>query len=297
MHKILIAGGTGFLGHHIYGFLKKEGRELAILSRGQMGQDIYHWDIKKHQIDERAFAGVETLINLSGAGLADHRWTNSYKKEIIDSRVDSTKFLVDTLKKNPNHAVKTVISASAVGYYGENGSTWVDEMFRAREDFLGSVCAAWEKAALEFESLGIRTVIIRIGFVLAADGGALPVMARPVRFFVGSPLGSGKQYLSWVHVDDICKIISFAIRNEKVHGIYNAASTKPVTNTELMKGIANVLHRPLWPVNVPSFLLKLLLGEKAAIVLDGQRVTNEKLRMTGFEFGYTDLSKALQNLL
>jgi uncharacterized protein (TIGR01777 family) len=297
MHKILIAGGTGFLGQHISSYLRKEGNLISILSRKSGGPDTYIWDVKKGHVDERAFAGVDTIINLAGAGLADHRWTDSYKKEIIDSRVDSARLIFDTLKRIPNHSVKTYISASAVGYYGECGDAWVDEMFRAKEDFLGSVCSAWEKAAHEFESLAIRTVILRIGFVLANDGGALPVMSRPIRLFAGSPLGTSKQYLSWIHVDDLARIFSFAVTQEKLHGTFNSVSTKPVTNKELLKEIANVLHRPLWPVNVPPFVLKMLLGEQAAIVLEGQRVSNEKLRLAGFELKHIDLHAAIKSLI
>ncbi len=248
-------------------------------------------------MDPNALSGVDTIIHLAGSGIADKWWTSTYKKEIISSRSLSARLLFDTLKKTPGHTVRTFISASGVGYYGDSGAAWVDEMFRAKEDFMGMVCTEWEKAAHEFESLGIRVVIFRTGIVLAKDGGALPELAKPVRLFAGAPLGDGKQYLSWIHIEDLCRIYAFAISNEKLFGTFNAVSPRPGTNKDFTKEVASILNRPVWPFNIPSFLLKMILGEKAAIVLEGQRVSSEKIRLAGFEFLHSDLSKTLKELL
>ncbi len=297
IESILITGGSGFLGSQIMNHLQLKGMKVSTLGRKKNNSgSSFLWDIKNKKMDPDSLSGIGTIIHLAGAGIADKRWTRSYKKEIIDSRIKSISLLFDTLKSVPN-SVHTVISASAIGFYGDSGDVWVEEDFHAPEDFLGETCIEWEKASQRFEELGIRVVIFRIGLVLDKNHGVLPAISLPVKLFVGSPLGTGKQYMSWIHIEDLYRMFSFAVDEKKMHGIYNAVAPKPVTNDSFIKLIGKIIHRPIWPFNVPSFILKLILGEKAVIVLNGQRVSSEKIRMAGFNFIHTDLEKTLTLLL
>jgi uncharacterized protein (TIGR01777 family) len=297
MQKVLITGGSGLIGSHLTPYLEKKNIGVSILTRksGNGNPNSFQWNVGKQQIDANALKGVDTIVHLAGAGVDEGRWTKKFKQTILDSRVKSAELLFNTLK-NSSHSVKTFVSASGVGYYGDNGDAWVDEMFRSREDFFGEVCSQWEKAARDFEQLGIRVVILRTGVVLTKDGGALPKLAQTAKFFVAAPLGSGEQYVSWIHLEDLCRMYEFAITNQKLHGTFNAVAPRPVTNKMLMSDIASVLNRPVWPFTVPSFLLKLLFGEKASIVLEGQRVSSEKIRLAGFEFNYSDLKQSLEQI-
>jgi uncharacterized protein (TIGR01777 family) len=209
--------------------------------------------------------------------------------------VKSAALIFETLKANP-HEIKTFISASAIGIYGDGGDEWVDEAHPASSDFLGETCKQWEAAANQFSEIGIRVVIIRIGIILSKDGGALPQMSRPIKIVGGSPLGSGKQFMSWIHIDDLGRIFLKAIEDEQMHGIYNAVAPDPVTNKEFIKLLTRTLHRPFFPMHVPSVMLKLILGEKAKMVLNGQRVSSVKIQGTGFEFQFNKLEDALNDV-
>ena len=298
MSKILISGGSGFLGSKLIPHLKSKGYDCSILSRKiESGISSFHWDIKRQTIDLNAFDQCNTIIHLAGAGLANKRWTNSYKNEIKESRIKSAQLLFDSLKKLPQHRIQTFISASAIGYYGNTGDTWVEEDFHGTEDFLGEICTAWEKASHQFEQLGIRVVIFRIGLVLDRKEGILPALAIPAKFFLGACLGSGKQFMSWIHHEDLIRMFSHAIEHKDMHGVYNAVAPGPVIQHEFLRTLCSAIHRPLWPFPVPGFLLNLFLGEKASLVLDGQRVSSEKIRMTDFHFQHTDLRKTLSELV
>lgn len=297
MEKILITGGSGFLGKYLTRYLTTEGQKVSILSRKILpGISSFLWNPGKNNLDVNALKDAGTIIHLAGAGIVDKRWTASYKKQILESRIQSAALLFESIKKMPGQ-VHTFISASAVGFYGDSGNVWVDEDFHSRDDFLGIVCREWEKSARMFETLGIRVVILRIGIVLAKDGGALPHLALPVKFFAGAPLGNGRQYLSWIHIMDLVRIFHFAVKNKKMHGIYNAVAPGPVTNKTITRIIASVLNRFVWPFHIPAFILKMILGEKASIILEGQRVSSEKIRRTGFVFNHTDIHKSLKELL
>ena len=297
MANVLITGGSGFLGSHLISHLHSEGKSVSVLGRTITNNiSSFLWNIEKQTMDESAISGKDTIIHLAGAGIANKRWTSSYKKEIIESRVKSAGLLFEKIKKIPN-TIKTFISASAIGYYGDAGDVWVEEDFHAPEDFMGKTCIEWEKSARQFESLGIRVIIFRIGLVLSKDGGVLPALVLPVKFFAGAPLGNGKQYMSWIHIIDLCRLFSFAIDNRKINGTYNAVAPSPVTNKTFIKNLGGALHRPVWPFNIPAAIMKLILGEKAAIVLNGQRVSNKKIRMAGFNFQYTDFNKTLKELV
>ena len=229
--------------------------------------------------------------------MADKRWTDSRKKEILKSRTQSTELLASTIEQL-GVTPKSVISASAVGYYGINtGDQLVDESSPAGNDFLADVTRAWEDSTKSFTETGIRTVKIRVGVVLSQESGALPKLLQPIRLGLGAPLGSGKQYLSWIHIDDIARIFVYALENTQLEGAYNGVAPHPVTNAEMTKMIASVIHRPSFLPNVPSFMLKMMLGEMASIVIDGNRVASNKITENGFEFKFPELKQALENLL
>jgi len=297
MNNIIITGGSGLLGSHLLPFLESKKFVPAILSRKIRKDDsnFYAWDPESDKIDLSVLNGASAIIHLAGAGIADKSWTDKRKKEILDSRVKSAELLFETLKNNP-HTIRTIVSASAVGIYGDGGDEWKTEESSIDHGFLQDTCRAWEESVQRFKELGIRVVILRIGVVLAKDGGAYPQMALPIKFFAGAALGSGEQYISWIHIDDLCRMITYALKNEKTQGVYNAVSSQPVTNREFYRVLANNLNRPLWPFNVPASMLNIILGKKAEIVLSGQRVCNKKVLSTGFEFNFNNLPEVIEKL-
>ena len=234
MKTVLITGGTGLIGKTLAKLLKQKGYKLHLLSRSSKAVEnydkVFHWDVKKGVMDSEALEGVTDIIHLAGAGIADQRWTDSRKKEIIDSRVDTLELILDHLKKK-NQKINSLISGSAVGWYGSR----TDEMLHIEEepsadDFMGETCRKWEAAADLFEDYSSRIVKVRTGVVLAKDGGALPVMKMPFKFFVGSALGSGKQQIQWIHHEDICRIFLEALENEEYIGPINASATESCSN-------------------------------------------------------------------
>ena len=297
--KVLISGGTGLLGNNLTLHLQKKGYEVNYLSRSggeKNGIKCYKWDIKKGTIDQEAIANADYIIHLAGAGVADHRWTDEYKKEILESRTKSTALLCKTLKEQ-EHQVKSFVSASAVGIYGDRGEELVDEESEVADDFLAQVCVAWEEEIFKVKELGIRTCAIRIGVVLSEKGGALPQLLTPIKMFVGAPLGPGDQYMPWIHIDDLSEIFIKSIEDETMHGVYNGVAPHPVTNDGLTKAIANKVSRPVFPINVPGFALKVIAGEFAESLIGGARVSSRKVENAGFEFSYPDIDAALNHLL
>lgn len=295
--KILITGGSGLIGSRLSEMLIDQGYEVAHLSRkpGKFSHyKTFRWDVHAKSIDDSAVTYADYIIHLAGAGLADEKWTNERKKEILSSRIDSANLLFESLKRNEHH-VKGFISASGVGIYGDSGDQLVSEESVYGDDFLARVCKAWEAAAWQMKDLNIRTVILRMGIVLSDQGGALPQLARPVRLMAGAPLGSGKQYMSWVHIDDICRLYIRAIEDAQFDGVYNAVAPHPVTNKEFTTALAEVMHKPLVLPKVPSFAVNLMMGEMSEVVLTGQRVSANKVLQTGFTFEYNYLEEALQS--
>lgn len=258
------------------------------------GIPSFVWDVEKGVIDEEAFTGIDTVIHLAGAGVADKRWNERRKQEILTSRTQSTALLARYLQRYP--AIKTVVSASAIGYYGF-GMT--DKAFTEEsapgKDYLATVVQAWEGEVDKIQDK--RVVKLRIGIVLSEKGGALVEMAKPIRWGVGSPLGSGRQYMSWIHIDDLCRIFIKAVADESLRGAYNATGPYAVTNRELTCAIAKALHKPLWLPPVPAFVLKIIVGEMAVIVLNGSNVPSKKIQQTGFTFQFPTLGEALHDLL
>lgn len=297
--KILITGASGLVGSRLTLLLLQKGYRVSHLGRNKKTGTVasYTWDVDKGTLDPEALQGVDAIVHLAGAGVAEKRWTEKRKKEIIESRTKSSALLFKALKENI-HSVKAVVSASAIGYYGfANPEQLFTEQSPPGTDFMAQVTAQWEKAVDEISTLNIRVVKMRIGIVLSDKGGALVELAKPVRYGVGAPLGSGKQDVSWIHLDDLCAMFIHAIEKEDMQGAYNAASGQWLTNREITREIAKALHKPLWLPAVPAFALKMVLGEMAAVVLAGSKVSADKIRKTGFTFQYTDIRQALENLL
>ena len=301
MKTALITGGTGLIGMRLSAMLKARGYRIHLLSRSKKPvenyDEVFTWDIQKGEIDTAALDGVTDIIHLAGAGIADERWTEKRKEIIVNSRVKSIGLIEAALRKR-NQEVNSLISGSAIGWYGAR----TDEMLHieaepAADDFMGETCRKWEFAADSFADISDRIVKIRTGVVLARDGGALASMKLPFKFFVGSPLGSGNQQIQWIHLDDICRVFAEALEKQNFSGAYNASATESCTNREFSKKLAKVMKRPLLPLTVPSFVLKTLFGEMSAVVLEGSRVSNKKLLKTGFQFQYVSLDTALENLL
>lgn len=297
--KILITGASGMIGTHLTRFLKEGGRELVFLSRSQKNNspNTFVWNLEKGVVDERAFDGVDTIVHLAGAGIAEKRWTKKRKKELLDSRVLSTRLLFETLKKI-DHQVKCIVSASAIGYYGFHDEDLpLKETDAPGTDFLAGVVKSWEEEAHRFTESGIRLAIMRIGIVLGANGGAFKEIAGPIRFHAGAPLGTGGQHMSWIHIDDVCLMFQKAIDDETMHGLYNVVGPYSVTNRELTNAIAAGMGRRILLPPVPAFLLKFVFGEMADLVLRGSRVSSEKIQQAGYRFRYDTLEKAISALL
>ncbi|MFQ6610683.1 MAG: TIGR01777 family oxidoreductase, partial [Fidelibacterota bacterium] len=247
-------------------------------------------------MDAHSLENIEILIHLSGANIGSHRWTKTRKQQILDSRIHTANAMFNILQ-NRKHKVHTMISMSAVGFYGSSDTDEVfTEVSPPGNDFLAMVCSKWEDAAFQFTQLGVRTVIFRSGVVLASGGGALNKMAFPFRFGLGAPLGTGLQFLPWIHIDDLCQIFLKAVREIEMSGVYNAVAPEHINNREFSKILSQVLNRPFWLPHIPGFALKWLLGEMSQMVLDGSRVSAGKLQNTGFNFKYPTLQSALTEI-
>src|SRR5258706_4529418 len=297
--NILITGASGLVGTRLTELLLQNGSRVAHLGRAKKDGSIptYKWDIQKNEIDSQAFEGMDTIIHLAGAGVAEKRWTAQRKTEILESRTKSTALLYEKLKSG-DHTIKTFISASAIGYYGiDSNDQIIDEQFPQGTDFLAQVTGEWEREVDRMNELNIRTVKLRTGIVLSNKGGALMELVKPIRLGVGSALGSCNQYLSWIHLDDLCGMFIKSTEDDQMHGAYNATGTSYCTNRELTKLIAKVLKKPLWLPPVPGFVLKIIIGEMADIVLSGAKVSSAKIQKRGFQFKFTDLESTVSSLL
>lgn len=296
--NILITGGSGLLGRQLTRALLGKGYTVSHLSRkpGNNPQvKTYVWDVHKGIIDKHCIDGIDTIVHLAGAGIADKRWTESRKKELINSRTESIRLIYNLLKKK-EHQVTSVISASGIGYYSNRGDELMTETSPPLNDFISRCCIEWENAVDEGGQLGLRTLKFRTGVVLDKDGGALPQLTRPVKLYVGSPIGNGKQWIPWIHWFDVLNMYLFGIENKELSGVYNMAAPNPVTNKQLTQAIAKQLHKPLWAPNVPAFLLKLMLGEMSTIVLSGTKVSSQKIQDAGFIFKFTEVATALNEI-
>jgi len=299
--RVLITGATGLIGSKISQLCRDKGIEVYYLSTSKDKLENkpdykgFYWNPDKDEIDSKAIEGVDTIINLVGASIAE-RWTPEQKEKILKSRTETANLLYQCLQEN-EHQVKHLVSASAIGVYPSSLEKLYTEDYEGVDDsFVGEVVVKWEEAVNNFKDLGIEVAKIRIGLVLAENGGMLQKLKEPVNFNVGSPLGSGKQWQSWIHIDDISGIFMFAVNN-KLTGVYNAVAPNPVTNKEMVNEVASKMGRPVWLPNVPKVALKLVLGEMAHLVLSSQLVSSDKIENEGYVFKYTNLAKALEDLI
>jgi len=300
MGRALITGGNGLVGTELTTLLLERGFEVYNLSRSgraPKGAKGFKWDYENDYVDSKALEDVDVIFHLVGASIADKRWTNSQKKIIIESRTKTAQLLFDHFSQNdrkPTH----IISASGSGYYGYNsGNKSFDENDPLGDGFLAEVTRQWENSIKNFSDLGIKTTSLRIGMVLSQNGGALEKLKMPIKLGVGSPIGSGKQIISWIHISDLVNLFIF-LYEQKLEGVYNGVASETLNNKDFTKGLASALNRPLIMPNVPAFVLKLMMGEMATeIILGGNSSSNKKVVKAGFQFEYDDLKTALEDLL
>ncbi len=296
---ILIAGGTGLVGMYLSTLLTRKGYEIAHLTRTKSTSSPYKqylWDVKKGTIDADALKNVEAVINLTGAGIADSRWTTARKKEIVESRIQSNTLLKKAFEQYG--VPQTYLSASAIGFYGNRGATLLDEESDAGQgDFLSKTCVAWENAIQSVATTGVRTVIFRIGIVCALEGGALPQTMLPIKFGLGTYFGNGQQYYSWIHIEDLCRLFIAALENKTWLGTYNAVAPTPVTNKNFTQTLIAAMHKKAILLPAPALMMRLILGEMAAIVLFSSNVSAKKVKEMGFLFNYSRLKEALEALI
>jgi uncharacterized protein (TIGR01777 family) len=308
MATILITGGTGTIGKALSKFLTARQHQVIILTRhlprgtGTAGISYAAWDPAQQSIDTAALQKADYIINLAGAGVADKRWTQQRKAEIVDSRVQSGALLVKALRENTNK-VKAVLSMSGIGWYGDDKKRSATQRFFAEGDpadegFLGQTCVQWEEAIKPVAALNKRLIIFRCGIVLSNDGGALTEFKKPVRAGVAPLFGSGEQVTSWIHVDDLCRLYLYALEHEEIQGVYNTVAPQTVTNKDFMLALARKMKGSFFiPVYVPSFALKLILGEVSVEVLKSATVSCEKVVSSGFQYLFPTLDAALDDLI
>lgn len=299
--NVLISGGSGFIGKHLTVLLISKGYSVSVLSRSDRQNtadaSYYKWDVPNHFIDEEAVLKADYIIHLAGENIIEKRWSAKRKAAIIDSRVQSAELIYSVLKNN-NKKLDAFVSASAVGIYGAyNGEEICTEETPAGNDFLGTVCQKWEAAADVIGSLGIRTVKIRTGLALGKGEGFLKKLIPLFKLGLGTIAGSGKQYIPWIHIDDLCNIYLQAIANPNMNGAYNAAVDDDTTNAIFSKALARIYGYSLWLPKSPAFLIKIALGEMAKIVLTGRRVSSDKIEKEGFHFQFKNLESALEDCL
>lgn len=299
MSKILIAGGSGLIGQRLSYLLEVQGFEPLLLSRSKRPDSsytTYTWDPKQGHIKEKAILEADYVINLAGAGIADGRWTENRKRLIIDSRVNSNKTLLQSFQKLDKWP-KAFLSSAAIGYYGDRGEEWLEESSSPGTGFLAESCQAWEEAVAEISATGLRTVVLRIGIVLSKKGGALAKMLLPLKAGMSTYFGNGRQWYSWIHIDDVCQMFIDAIKNEKFNGTYNAVAPNPVRNKTLANKLVSTVSHFALALPAPEFALRLAMGEMADIVLSSNRVSSEKVQQIGYKFAYPELEGALEELL
>jgi uncharacterized protein (TIGR01777 family) len=296
--KILITGATGLIGTDLVKKLRDRNHQINILVRKKTGAEHeFLWDQKNEEIDEKAFEGIDSIIHLAGASVGK-RWTDDYKKELYSSRIDTAHFLFKTCVKL-NVKLKSYISASGINYYGTYTSDQIltenDEV--QHKDFLSELSMAWENSADEFSAISDKIVWVRTAMVLSEKGGSFPMVKNIVDFNIGSALGSGKQWMNWIHLDDLVNIFIAAVEKEEISGKYNAVGDEIPTNEGFMKALAKADKKLFLPINVPGFLMKILLGEMSEIILTGTRASNQKIKNTGLNFEYLTINQAFSDLI
>jgi uncharacterized protein (TIGR01777 family) len=302
MH-VIVTGGTGMIGSVLVKSLAQDGHRVTVLSRSldrkQKGTDenvqTVGWDARTAQGWGELADGADAIVNLAGAGISDGRWTTARKQSILESRINAGRAVMEAIRaatKKP----EVLIQISGVGYYGPSDDRILTEDGSPGSDFLSRVCFEWEASTAGAYQLGVRRPVLRTGVVLSNKGGALPKMRLPFQFFVGGPLGSGKQYFPWIHIDDQIRAIRFLIDHKEAEGPYNVAVPNPPTNAEFSRDLGKAIGRPSL-IPVPGLALKILFGEMSTVLLDGQRVTPQRLQSAGFDFSYSDAVPAIQDIL
>jgi len=303
MDTAIITGGTGLIGRALSRFLESRGIQVIILTRSPKehrsaspGISYAAWNPEKQTINEEAIKNSKYIIHLAGAGVADKPWTEKRKKEIVESRTQSSTLLIKALSNIPNQVV-SVVSASAIGWYGQNPSGKSVETDPPDSGYLGETCRAWESSIQPVRDLGKRLVILRTGIVLSNDGGAFPEFAKPIRYGIAGVLGSGKQFISWIHIEDICRIYMEAMMNTSWSGVYNAVAPSPVNNRTFTLELAKLMKGNFFiQLPVPDFLLRILLGERSEEVLKSSNISGNKLKEQGFQFIYPTIDAAFRDL-
>lgn len=300
MKKILIGGGTGFIGNALSTYLVQKGCVLHLLTRSDMPPEknitYFQWDLEKKYIDPVAFDGVDTVINLTGTNIGEKRWTDQRKKAIINSRTQSAGLLYDYVSNN-NIPIETYISASAVGYYGAFTSEKIlDESSPNGDDFLATVCKKWEESAGQFKNAGSRVVILRQGAVMGKGEGMVKRLSTFAKLGINTATGDGKQYLPWIDLEDLVRMYYFILQNENIDGVYNAVASEHITMNEFSKSLLHAFGRKSILPNVPAFIIHLLYGELSVMLLRGTRVSNEKIKKAGFSFLFDRIGKALDKV-
>ncbi len=303
MGRIIISGGTGLIGSALTKELTAAGHEVISLSRNPdkarrlpKGARAVAWNARAADGWGSLADGALAIVNLAGETIGKPPWTASHKRRVRNSRLNAGRAVVAAVKAAAQKP-RVLIQASAVGYYGLHGDEQVTEETPPGKDFLADVCKVWEASTAEVEAMGVRRVVIRTGLVLSQKGGVLPLMALPFRFFVGGPLGNGRQQMPWIHIDDEAGAIRFLIENETARGPYNLSAPNPVSNAAFSKALARALHRPAL-LTAPAFALKLAFGEMAKLLLlGGQRAVPKRLQELGYRFRFADVDAALRDLL
>lgn len=295
---VLITGAGGLIAQELSKKLENK-YTIRFLTRKKKKPNDYEWNIEQQTIDESAFEDISHIIHLAGANISEKRWTQKRKKELISSRINSANLILRTLQKN-KIILKSFISASGINYYG---TETMEKIFTEDDvpgnDFLSEVVILWERAADAFkmQQMAKRVVKIRTAVVLSEKDGALKKMIPPIKMGIGSPLGSGKQYMPWIHIADLCSIFEFVLTNISLQGTFNAVAPEHATNENFTKATAGVLKKPLFMPNVPGFILKFIFGALSSVILKGSRASSEKIQKAGFRFKFPDLKGALEDLL
>lgn len=299
--KVLITGGSGLVGTTLSSKLTEQGYEVIHLSRFKSKSSKYKtftWDIAEGVIEQGALDGVDVIIHLAGAGVADKRWTDERKRVLTSSRIDSANLIFEQLK-SMNKKINAFISASAIGIYGfdTGGIVQTEDRIQLGDDFLATLTKKWELAADQFGDLGTRVVKLRIGLVLSREGGLLEKLLPVAKIGMSSAFGSGDQYMSWIHIDDLVNMFVESIKNKKLNGVYNAVAPNPVSNKEFLSILSDALNRPYFLPNTPKFLLKFVFGELASAITGGNKVSSRKIEASGFKFQFEDLQASLKDLM